>query len=127
MKNKMSTKALEKKVNDLCVKTYLHVLGHGCFVARETGKAFFKCPFSEAGPLIVDYATNRFRSGDGNLSGGVLDLASALFNQPKDVILSHIALYRIDLLMMICGNSRGSSWQPLSLNHYATVRYSHAG
>jgi len=109
MKKKMTTREQAASINNLCVKTYMEILGYGCIVSSR-GYAIFPSPFSEIGRLYVDYDKNRFRLSHGQLTGGVLDLACALFGETKSNILKNIVPYRIDMLMSKCGSRSGAIW-----------------
>ena len=102
-------KTRQERINNLCVKTYLEILGYGSIVSHR-GYAIFPLPFHEEGTLYVDYRSNKARLNTGHQLGGVLDLASALFKVPKAVILNNIVQYRIDLLMDRCGDRQGAIW-----------------
>ena len=109
MSQQNSRKARQEDINNLCVKTYLEILGYGAIVSHR-GYAIFPSPFHEEGTLYVDYRTNKARLNTGKQLGGVLDLASTLFKVPKTTILNNILQYRIDLLMDRCGDLQGAIW-----------------
>ncbi len=109
MSQQNSRQARQECINNLCVKTYLEILGYGAIVSHR-GYAIFPSPFHEEGTLYVDYHTNKARLNTGRQIGGVLDLASTLFKVPKTTILNNIVQYRIDLLMDRCGDSQGAIW-----------------
>jgi len=109
MKKKMTTKEQAASINDLCVKTYMEILGYGCIVSSR-GYAIFPSPFSEFGRLYVDHGKNQFWLSHGKLTGGTLDPACALFEQTQKNILKNIAPYRIDILMSRCGSRSGAIW-----------------
>lgn len=100
MRKNASIEQQTDAINNLCVKTYMELLGYGCV---------------ESARLYVDHDTNRFRLSDKKLTGGVLDLASALFLKENTEILKNICLYRIDQLLIVCGNRAGSFWHALRL------------
>jgi len=102
-------KARQERINNLCVKTYLEILGYGTIVSHR-GYAIFPSPFREEGTLYVDYGTNKARLSTGKQLGGVLDLASTLFKVPKTTILNNIMQYRIDQLMDRCKDRQGAIW-----------------
>ena len=106
----MSLKEQGEWVNNLCVKTYLEILGHYCIAIAPRGLAIFASPFDEVGRLYVDKRINRFRLSHGKLAGGTLDLACALFQELPDNIIKNITLFRIDLLMDKCGSRTGAIW-----------------
>ncbi|WP_431216159.1 hypothetical protein ACQ86N_16875 [Puia sp. P3] len=80
-----------------------------CIVSSR-GYAIFPSPFSDRGRLYVDHDTNQFRLSHSKVSGGVLDLACALFDQTRRNILRNIVPYRIDSLMSKCGCRSGAIW-----------------
>ena len=109
MKKKIPMKQHIVMVNNLCVKTYMEILGYRCIVSSR-GYAIFPSPFSETGRLYVDFEKNRFRLSHGKRTGGALDLACALFGETRSRILKNIALYRIDMLMSKCESREGAIW-----------------
>jgi hypothetical protein len=109
MKKNVPTKERVDSVNNLCVKTYMEILGYRCLISA-CGYAIFPSPFTIIGRLYVSYRTNRFRLSHGTQSGGVLDLACALFGQSPANILNNIAQYRLDMLMDKCGSRTGPIW-----------------
>lgn len=109
MSQQILRKARQERINNLCVKTYLEILGYGSIVSHR-GYAIFPSPFHEEGTLYVDFRTNKVRLSTGRQIGGVLDLASALFKVPKATILNNIMQYRIDLLINRCGDRQGALW-----------------
>jgi len=109
MKKKITIKEQAASINNLCVKTYMEILGYGCIVSSR-GYAIFPSPFSEIGRLYVDHGKNRFWLSHGNLTGGALDLACALFGETRKNILKKIVPYRIDMLMSKCGSRAGAIW-----------------
>jgi hypothetical protein len=110
MGRKITMKEQADFVNNLCVKTYMDILGYPGGIIERQAIALFNSPFDEAGRLYVDKQTNRFRLSHGRLKGGVLDLACAIFKETRSKILRNIALYRIDLLMSKCGSRSGAIW-----------------
>jgi hypothetical protein len=108
MKTKMKIKEQVEKLNNLCVKTYLEILGYSGVTISGRGLTIFASPFDEVGRLYVDLDSNRFRLSHGKFTGGVLDLACALFGETGNNIIRNIALYRIDLLMTKCGSRSGA-------------------
>jgi len=110
MKKKPTMKEQAAMVNNLCVKTYMDILGYPGGIIERQGIALFNSPFDDAGRLYVDKQTNRFRLSHGRVKGGVLDLACAIFKESRSTILRNIALYRIDLLMSKCGSRSGAIW-----------------
>jgi hypothetical protein len=108
MKKKPTMKQQAEMVNNLCVRTYMEILGYCGGIVEEEGLAIFKSPFKETGALYVDRQTNTFRLDHGKRKGGVLDLACALFKETRSTILRNIVLYRIDLLMSKCGSRSGA-------------------
>ena len=112
MKKKASIEQQADAINNLCVKTYMELLGYGCLESAR-GYVIFPSPFSPFARLYVDHETNRFWLSDGKLTGGVLDLACALFLKKKTDILKNISLYRIEQLMYVCDNQPGSFWHAL--------------
>ncbi|HEV2481751.1 MAG TPA: hypothetical protein VGS79_18915 [Puia sp.] len=109
MPQQNTSKASQERINNMCVKTYLEIIGYGAIVSHR-GYAIFPSPFHEEGTLYVDYRTNKARLNTGRQIGGVLDLASTLFKVPKSTILCNIMQYRIDLLMNRCGDRQGAIW-----------------
>ena len=110
MKKKPTMKQQAEMVNNLCVKTYMEILGYCGGIVEEEGLAIFNSPFKETGALYVNRQTNTFRLDHGKRKGGVLDLACALFKETRSTILRNIVLYRIDLLMSQCGSRSGAIW-----------------
>ena len=109
MSQQITKKADQERINNLCVKTYLEILGYKAIVSHR-GYAIFPSPFSEEGTLYVDFRTNKARLSTGRHIGGVLDLATALFKVRKAAILNDIVPYRIDQLMSRCGDHSGALW-----------------
>lgn len=107
---KVTVKEQVEKVNNLCVKTYLEILGYRGITISGRNLAIFPSPFDEVGRLYIDGPTNRFRLSNGKLTGGVLELACALFGQTRSDILKNIVPYRIDQLMSRCGSRLGAIW-----------------
>ncbi|HEY4064139.1 MAG TPA: hypothetical protein VGM30_19670 [Puia sp.] len=116
MKKELSLEEQTELINSLCVKTYLEILGY--YHVNCRAYVVFASPIS-AGRLYVDFHTNRFRLSHGSLTGGVLDLACAIFRKEKTVILKNLSLYRIDLLLYACGDRRGACWHALSFRPVA--------
>jgi hypothetical protein len=110
MKKKPTMKEQAAKVNNLCVKTYMEILGYCGGIVESEGLAIFNSPLCETGALYIDRQTNTFRLDHGKRQGGVLDLACAIFKETRSKILRNIALYRIDLLMSKCGERSGAIW-----------------
>jgi len=110
MKKKPTMKEQAAMVNQLCVKTYMEILGYCGGIVEGEGLAIFNSPLSETGALYIDRQTNTFRLDHGKRKGGVLDLACAIFKESRSTILRNIALYRIDLLMSKCGLRSGALW-----------------
>jgi len=110
MRNIMLLKEQCELVNNLCVKTYMEVLGYYGVTISGKALAIFPSPFDEVGRLYVDKHINRFRLSHGKLTGGTLDLACALFKETPNHIVRNIALYRIDLLWTKCGSRSGAIW-----------------
>jgi len=121
MEKTLSIKEQEDRVKDLCVKTYLEILGYGCLVSAR-GYAVFPMLFSAGGSLYVDYITNQWRFGTGQPCGGVLEFASLRFGVTKSEILRNIDQYHIDVLLIVRGDRRGSVWTPFSLPGAAPER-----
>ena len=108
MKKKLSAKENADRINNMCVKTYLEILGYrGITSAR--GYAVFASPLGDHGSLYVDFDTKKFRLSHGRRKGGVLDLAAALFKVSKAEILRNAAFYGIDRLIDKCGDRRGAN------------------
>jgi len=96
-----------ERINNLCVKSYLEILGYSCVVSAR-GYSIFPAVFPQEGSLYVDYDINKFRIANGPHIGGVLDLAVKLFRVSKNTILKDIVAYRIDQLIAKSGNRMGS-------------------
>lgn len=107
MTQKIDRKIQVDAVNNLCVKTYLKILGYGCLISAR-GYVLFPAVFPEKGMLYVDSGMNKFRIGQGKHLGGVLDLAVMLFGVNRTTVLKNIALYRIDQLMSKCANRKNA-------------------
>lgn len=109
MSQQASINVRQERINNMCVKTYLEILGYGSIISSR-GYAIFPSPFCEEGTLYVDYRTNKARLHTGRKIGGVLDLASDLFKVSKPTILNDIMQYRIDLLIDRCKDRQGAIW-----------------
>jgi len=110
MRKKPTIKQRAAMVNNLCVKTYMDILGYCGGIVEGEELAIFNSPLSETGALYIDRQTNTFRLDHGKRKGGVLDLACAIFKESRSTILRNIVLYRIDLLMSKCGSRSGALW-----------------
>lgn len=116
MKKNPSLKELEDRIDDLCVKTYLEILGYGCYVSNRYGFAGFPALFTVDGMLYVDRRTNQYCFGPGGKPrGGVLEIAALRFGVSKWQVLLNPSRYRIDILLIVRGHIRGAVWTPWSL------------
>ena len=70
MRNIILLKEQCQLVNNLCVKTYMEVLGYYGVTISGKALAIFPSPFDEVGRLYVDKHINRFRLSHGKLTGG---------------------------------------------------------
>lgn len=112
MKKNPSLKELHDQVKDLCVTSYLKVLGFGCYVGRG-GFAGFPALCTSAGMLYVDFKTNQYRFGVGGIPrGGVLEIAALVFEVSKLQVLLNIASCRIDLLLVLRSQMVGNVYYP---------------
>jgi len=101
MKKNPSLKELDDLVKGLCVKSYLEVLGYGCYISNR-GFAGFPALCTAAGMLYVDFRTNQYRFGVGGIPrGGVLEIAALCFEVSTLQVLLNFASYRIDILMIL--------------------------
>lgn len=113
MENKSSIEWLEEQVKDLCVKTYLEILGYGCYISSRGGYAGFPALYTAEGILYVDRNLNKYRFGPKGIPrGGVLEFASQNFQVSKDEILRNPSRYRIDILLIVRGHIRSAVWTP---------------
>jgi hypothetical protein len=111
MNEQTSTEWLEHQVKDLCVKTYLEILGYGCLVSSRGYAVFPILSNLEGLNLYVSPKTNQWRFGvNGTARGGVLELASLKFEVSREEILRNPTLYRIDVLLMVRGGTSGAVW-----------------
>jgi hypothetical protein len=109
MKPKRPTKERIEEVNDLCVKTYMEILGYKAILTHPS-YVVFPSPFPKTEKLYVSHSTNKYFLDHGGKDGGVLDLASRLFKISKTTILMDLMPYKIDLLLDRCGDRPGPAW-----------------
>lgn len=106
----------EDQVKDLCIKTYLEILGYGCLQSARGYAVFPALTNSEGLKIYVNPTTNHWRFGVNGLpKGGVLEFASLGFQVSKEEILQNPAHYRIDILLAVRGHIRGAVWTPWSM------------
>jgi|GEM_PF-2007787 len=105
---KLTLKQRIARINKLCVKSYLEVLGYDCIVSKA-GCAIFPDPLEEGKQLCVDRETNIAWYNDQKV-GGVMEIARLLFEVSEKEILNDVMQYSIDKLMDKCGDRQGAIW-----------------
>ena len=109
MEKKKTIKERIEAVNNLCVKSYMEILGYQAIYSYPE-VVVFPSPFREDEKLYVSHCLNKYFLDRGGKQGGALDLASRLFKVSRAAILNNIMPYRIDLLMDRCGDRPGPAW-----------------